>query len=329
MRLLVPSPGPPLSARPGAGVWAVGDPRLAFASTDGGANWTTSHPEQTIDPDVFRGVACSDAKHGWAVGGDTIVTTGDGGKTWTTHRQGSGFLRAVACSDSQHVWATGSQGDGNLPLVLASSDGGATWTELHVAVHGNLIRVAFVDSRHGWIVGGDENGPTSFILATTDGGAHWHVQYRAAWPIQLPGLAASDPRHAWVVGWTQGSTNRTPGLIIATTDGGVHWKTQLSGNADALLSIAFPDGRHGWATGQGGAILATKNGGKTWVAQRSGISRDLRNVTFSDVIHGWAVVDKWGLLATRNGGRSWTVVLPGEPGRMVWAVAALDAPRSK
>ena len=324
LRLLVPSPGPPLPAQTGAYVWAVGDPRFAFASTDGGATWTTSHPQKTDEPDVYRGVAFSDTRHGWAVGQRTIAASSDGGATWTTHTVATGSLHAVACTDAKHVWVVGGQGDGNLPLVLASSDGGTTWSEQHVATHCDLGSVVFVDSRHGWMVGQDVDGPWCFVLATTDGGAHWHVQYRAARTIQLAGLAASDTRHAWVAGWSQGATDSTPGLIIATTDGGAHWKTQPSGRVGALLSIAFPDARHGWATGQKGVILATRNGGKTWVAQHSGVSRDLRNATFSDLTHGWAVVDKWGLLATENGGRTWTVVLPGEPGRMVWDVAALN-----
>jgi photosystem II stability/assembly factor-like uncharacterized protein len=313
----------------------VGDPRYAFASTDGGATWTTSYPEKTLDPLLFRDVAFGDAKHGWAVGEDAIVATTNGGRTWATQRRPHEFLRAVACSGAQHVWVLGDHGYLKLPFVLASSDGGATWTERRVAAHGYLGDVVFADSRHGWIIGGDDApNASTFILATTDGGAHWHVQYRAAGSIELAGLAASDPQHAWVAGWSVTSANQAAesanqGLILVTSDGGTHWKTQLSRNAGTLLSVAFPDARHGWATGQGGIILATKNGGKTWVAQHSGLSRDLpnrdlRSVTFSDPTHGWAVVDKWGLLATENGGRTWTVVLPGKPGRMVWAVAALD-----
>jgi photosystem II stability/assembly factor-like uncharacterized protein len=335
LRSLAPTPGPPLTARPGAHVWVVGDSRLAFASADGGATWTTSHPESgEPDPPLFRSVAFSDTEHGWAVGFDTIITTSDGGRTWTTRRLATGSLRAVACSDARHVWAVGSQGDGNLALVLASNDGGATWEKQHIPAPCNLGAVAFADSRHGWILGEDSNAFQDVILATVDGGAHWHVQCRSARGMQLDGVAFSDARHGWVVGGdtvSPSASNCQPAFILATSDGGAHWRTQLAGTAtNHLLGVAVADDRRGWAVGAGGAILATRNGGKTWVTQHSGAgNRNLGHVTFSDATHGWAVVDKWGLLATENGGQTWTVVLPGGPGHMVWDVAALEASHSK
>jgi len=337
MRSLAPTPGPPLPARPGAHVWVVGAPLLAFASADGGATWATSHPETgEPDPPVFRSVAFSDAEHGWAVGFNTIIATSDGGRTWTTKRlQTSVSLYAVACSDAEHVWAVGGQGDEkNVPFMLASSDGGATWREQHVAAHCSLGAVAFADSRRGWVLGDDPYGPWAFILATADGGAHWHVQYKAARGIQFAGVVFADARHGWVVGGDTiypASRKYGPGLILATRDGGVHWQTRLTGDATTYLGgVAFPDARHGWAVGAGGVILATENGGKTWGAQHAGVGdRGLRNVTFSDLTHGWALVDKWGLLATENGGRTWTVVLPRGPGHIVWDIAALDATPTK
>jgi photosystem II stability/assembly factor-like uncharacterized protein len=335
LRSLAPTPGPPLTARPGAHIWVVGDSRLAFASADGGATWTTSHPESgEPDPPLFRSVAFGDAKHGWAVGFNTIITTSDGGRTWTTRRLATGSLRAVACVDARRVWAVGSQGDGNLPLLLASSDGGVTWREQRVATHCGLGAVAFADSRHGWVLGEDAYGPRGFIFTTTDGGASWHEQYRSARGIQLDGVAFSDTRHGWVVGGNTvypSASNHQPAFILATSDGGAHWRTQRAGTAaNHLLGVAFADDRHGWAVGAGGIIIATRNGGKTWVTQQSGAgNRNLGHVTFSDATHGWAVVDKWALLATENGGRTWTVVLPGGPGHMVWDVAALVASHSK
>jgi len=337
MRSLAPTPGPPLPARPGAHVWVVGDPLLAFASADGGATWTTSHPETgEPDPPVFRSVAFGDAEHGWAVGFNTIIATGDGGRTWTTKRlRTSVSLYAVACSDAKHVWAVGGQGaEKNVPFMLASSDGGATWTERHIAISGTLGAVAFADSRHGWVLGDDPYGPWAFILATADGGAHWHLQYKAARGIQLVRVAFADARRGWVVGGNTiypASRKYGPGLILATRDGGVHWQPQLPGDAATqLFGVAFPNARHGWAVGAGGVIISTKNGGKTWAPQHAGVGdRGLRNVTFSDLTHGWALVDKWGLVATEDGGRTWIVVLPGGPGHVVWDVAALDATPAK
>ena len=330
-RELAPTPGPPLPARPGAHVWAVGEPTDFLASANGGASWSTIHrAAQATDPLVFWDVAFADAEHGWAVGMGTIVATIDGGKTWTTQASVGGSLRAVACSDSRHIWAVGGQGDGNLSYILASSDGGLTWTEQHVAVNGHLGSVVFTDSRHGWIVGRDFGAVnmSDFILATTDGGAHWHFQYRARWPEQLGDISFPDERHGWVVASVDRPGKPTLGVILATSDGGAHWKRQWSGDDEWLIGVAFPDAMHGWVVGSHGVILATNNGGKTWATQRSGVGdRSLKRVVFTDAKHGWAIVDKWALLATENGGQTWTVVVPGWPDHitMVWSVAAFDA----
>jgi photosystem II stability/assembly factor-like uncharacterized protein len=328
---LAPTPGPRLSARTGAYVWAVGEPRYVFASANGGSTWTTIRlPSSVTKPAAFRDVTFSDARHGWAVGENTAMATCDGGQTWKTRLTlTSGFLRAVGCADARHIWAVGDQGDGSVPLVLASTDGGKTWSAQRLAVRGSLAKVVFVDQRHGWVAGRDSNSSSDFVLTSSDGGGHWRLQYRTAWPSQISGLAATDPLHAWLVGWSAGAGNRAAGWVLATSDGGDHWKAQLAGASGSLLSVDFPDASHGWVVGSEGAVFATTDGGRTWVAQRSGVNqRNLSNVTFSDATHGWAVVDKWGLLATQNGGRTWNVVLPGEPGSMVWAATAVDTDAS-
>jgi len=321
---LVPTPGARLTARSGAPVWAVGDPRYAFVSADGGSGWAAVHlPTSATRPPAYRAVAFSDDRHGWAVGDNTIVSTVDGGRTWTAHTEAAGTLYSVACGDATHVWAVGC-GGGDQPLVLASSDGGATWREQSVPLRGSLSQVVFVDPMHGWMLGWDAAArPSDYVLATADGGAHWHVVYQCSWPYGLADLTASDARHVWLAGWHDGAVNEASGFILESSDGGLRWNAQLRCSAVPLLGVAFPSARRGWAVGAKGTILATTDGGKSWVAQRSGLTdKALRRVIFSDPTHGWVVVDKWGLLATEDGGDTWTVVLPGGFGRVVWDVAA-------
>ena len=68
--------------------------------------------------------------------------------------------------DGSHGWTVGDHG-----TILATSDGGVTWTKQSSGTGKLLCGVTFPDASHGWAVGTDGT-----ILATTDGGAHWRKQ---------------------------------------------------------------------------------------------------------------------------------------------------------
>lgn len=85
-----------------------------------------------------------------------------------------------------------------------------------------------------------------------------------------------------------------------------------------LTSVAFVDGRNGWAVGHGSAVLHTTDGGESWSLQHvnSHADQPLFSVYFRDAQVGWAA-GLWSLLlATRDGGHTWTqVTLPLPPER--------------
>nr|MCU0294777.1 YCF48-related protein [Candidatus Nanopelagicales bacterium] len=78
--------------------------------------------------------------------------------TWTAQNSSGPTLFDVAFTDTSHGWAVGDGG-----TILATSDGGATWTAQSSGTTENVLYgVAFTDASHGWAVGG---GGT--ILATS------------------------------------------------------------------------------------------------------------------------------------------------------------------
>ncbi len=95
------------------------------------------------------------------------------------------------------------------------------------------------------------------------------------------------------------------GKILVTLDGGRTWKSKQSGTDVALYSIAFPDPRNGWISGQDGALLHTTDGGSTWNRQESGMVDSIFGVTFVDTNHGWAAGDRATFLKTLDGGENW------------------------
>ena len=154
-------------------------------------------------------------------------------------------------------------------LILATSDGGATWKKQASPTRDSFEGVVCVDATHAWALGADGNDDES-ILATTDGGTTWKVQQTwKMWVAGVNSMAFADTTHGWVVGGG--------GVILATTDGGKSWKTQHSGTKVNLSAVAFADDRHGLAVGntfvgadamsntfKGSTILRTTDGGATW-----------------------------------------------------------------
>ncbi len=61
-------------------------------------------------------------------------------------------------------------------ILLASEDGGASWTEVHPRIRGaGLDQIYFHDAKTGWVSGHILTVPPRdpFFLLTTDGGKHW------------------------------------------------------------------------------------------------------------------------------------------------------------
>ncbi len=328
--------GPRPPARPGAYVWVCGGPDLIVGSADGGATWQVHH--RRPDGDIMTGdlwaIAFGDAGHGWAVRRGisnptaAVLATADAGKSWSWQRPGTkgGRLLAVTATDAAHVWAVGYQrprgnGDQDRGLVLASTDGGATWTRQRLPAGLQPFRVAFADARHGWLLAGNLDHSSGYhILATSDGGAHWRVSHSTQ--LKLTGLDAVGAKECWVSG---GGYHPQSGVVIRTNDGGGHWQAQTGISSEHLLDVSFPDARHGWAVGRAGTVVATHDGGATWSAQDPGGDYALKQVSFSDSQHGWGRIGLQALLATSDGGHSWSVVKPTNEREVLTGLTTVDS----
>jgi photosystem II stability/assembly factor-like uncharacterized protein len=224
-----------------------------------------------------------------------FISTGDGSWVWQNPLPQGGILYDVDFVDATHGWAVGGGG-----LVLATSDGGATWQKRSSSARGMLHAVAFADTLHGWTAWPpDPWGSGGAVYATVDGGATWTEQPAAR---GMEDFACLDAEHVWAAGGNR---------ILYTADGGATWSERWSGPAD-LHAIFFLDATHGWAVGESGAILATTDGGLTWSRQDAGVVYgDFADVVFTDTAHGWAVGGHHsydgapGLYSTSDGGATW------------------------
>jgi photosystem II stability/assembly factor-like uncharacterized protein len=296
---------------------AVGAYHSIFRTTDGGTTWTRqANPLPTREPSVgsaedptgqaYMAVSYVDPQHATAVSNDGgVVTTTDGGASWelrqtpapnTVNATWPGNIRPTAWSyqgvsfvDRDHGYVVGHDG-----LILATADGGTTWTYRGDPRYGILRDVKFVDEFHGQTVGRVTGRPDQVrytTLGTNDGGEMWQpnlAKEQDESVLNMTAVAVTVPMHAIAVG--------EGGRIFVTFDEGKTWRIRRSGTNETLNDVAFADRRRGVAVGtvnfQGDVrsiVLATNNGGEGWTAFPQPEIGTLTAVSFASPSAAYAV----------------------------------------
>jgi photosystem II stability/assembly factor-like uncharacterized protein len=197
-----------------------------------------------------------------------ILHTGDGGQNWVQlNSPGLSVVQQLAFPDAQHGWVlatTDAAGNNTRCAVMATADGGQTWTQQwtgELQQGGRAYQMQFLDTSNGFALIGDT------LIATMDGGANW-VQRPIA--QGMSGFSFSNS----LIGWAVGANS-----IWHTTDGGVTWHSQRT-IPDKIKSefpddggvVTFVSPNAGWALIQGESsmqqtsklVLHTNDGGSTW-----------------------------------------------------------------
>lgn len=237
--------------------WIVGDKGLCLASDDGGKRWSAQATGSTA---TLRSVRFNDAQHGFACGdGDaaaprasghmvmgrapnsgSLLSTSDGGKTWSQQWITNSFeiwcveTSAAPTLQAGNGWDPHLDGD-----ILRSADGGKTWTERRAFRALSDIRA--VDKQR-WIAVGS---PVSvgFTGAPKD-----------------PLLDAKACR------------------ALYSRDGGKTWSPSKGSDGSTCLRGLFARKGLALAVGDGGAILRSEDDGETWTAVKAEVPADLRAV---------------------------------------------------
>lgn len=262
-----------------------------FVSEDNGTTWRATNYHGASR----RAVAFWDGRHGVVVGDDgDIVTTSDGGDTWTFRFSGTnGILYDVAYLDSLTVFAVGGAAGG---VVLRSTDGGVSWSQLMntgVGFAGTAI-----DITSGVVRVSDSSRK---LRASTDGGDTWSEVGTTA-----KELVAIDFFDA-VFGIAAGDD----GLVYLTSNGGVDWNEFSNGLDEPINAVSRAARNDLWAVGDNGALFRYTGG--EWRALHAGVHMNLRDVSFANADVGMAV-GQWyqgdlipvcGFMRTADGGRNW------------------------
>ncbi len=237
-----------------------------FKTTNGGVSWTQL--PAFVDNGPFGGnnqqflamtehhLYFTDATHGISVGRNNInnfeeiVTTSDGGATWTiahyVNPNTSAFqttelrLRRVVRTTGGVYIAVGYRG-----RILTSNDDGATWSVKTSNTSANLESISFYDATHAAAVG------EKVILTTTDGGNTWTARQSPYHLTQIHTVSST----VWLA-------TTVDGLIVRSQDAGLTWM-ELYGPVGPFTSMKFITSQLGFITASN-VVYKTTDGGTTF-----------------------------------------------------------------
>ncbi|MDY0248839.1 MAG: YCF48-related protein [Pseudomonas sp.] len=228
--------------------------------------------------------------------GKRLVAVGDRGHILYSDDEGTQWLQArvptqqlltaVYFIDDRYGWAVGHDA-----LILATRDGGATWTRQFddIERESPLLDIWFKDRNTGYAV-----GAYGAFLETTNGGQDWQDigdRLDNEEGYHLNAISAVTGAGLFIVG--------EMGSMFRSTDGGASWETVDSPYEGSLFGIV--SGRkadHLIVYGLRGHIFRSTNLGETWSATE--VHTDSGNLQFG--LADGSLLDNGDLLVVGHGG---------------------------
>ena len=257
-----------------------------YRTADRGENWTASafnyQSSQIKYLDALHGYAMIGLGAGAGSMAIAVVTTNDGGATWTQvfHNDPTiagandslplgGMKNGVTYRDTTHAWLTGAKPQDGFVYIYRSIDGGANWAQQGLALPAGM-ESAMVILRSpefygtsnallfSWLMTPADN--LAYVYRSADGGESW----TAGTPIPpARSITSSDASNIW--SWHETG-------LYHSTDGGVSWallSPGLPGGSDSVI-LDFVSGGYGWALLRDGddttpdVLMGTTDGGQNW-----------------------------------------------------------------
>ncbi len=287
---------------------AVGSRGTVMLSNDGGLQWEISHEVAGISSALIR-LSFPHNEVGFALTREHIIKSVDGGKTWDTVYNAPGiWLNDLSFTSISHGWAVGDEG-----LVLRTTDGGDTWTDLSWDTSRQLSSVYFRTESNGWI------GAVGVIFRTNNGGLSW-TETSPIFYNTFERIDFIDNQTGYSSGWNG---------LYKTINGGDTWRhcpLRISqGYSSQYQDFHFINGNLGWMVGSQAVVDHTKDGGETMLQQRGGIHPTyiLHTVEFADSKTGWAAGTYGRIIHTTTGGTNWEYLSQG-PRNDLYAIQISD-----
>ncbi len=236
--------------RAGTRMVAVGEYGNVILSDNDGKTWRQA--KKVPSTITLTSVFFIDDKTGWTVGHDTLVlTTNDGGETWTKQFGGGesdNALLSVYFKDAQHGWAVGA-----FNYTIETTDGGKTWVERKTLVPPSATAAAAAPAA----APAEDFDPTA--PKKTVPGAGPADPYAAATGDEnhLNSMFAGPDANTLFVA-------AEAGAVYRSLNGGTTWEKVLSGYIGSFWGgLTAKDGTI-YVTGMRGNIWTSKDKGATW-----------------------------------------------------------------
>jgi photosystem II stability/assembly factor-like uncharacterized protein len=178
--------------------------------------------------------------HDLATGATAIYKSTDAGRTWRA-TGGAASASPSCCWDSMDALAVDSQNPQTLyaavgGIVLATTNGGATWQSMSNGLPTNGVTSLAADPRRSGTVyasmeiphtyktkAGDVEKPTGAIYKTTDGGQTWSEIF-SGFGIERVAVDPARPSTLYAAGWAgRDPTHPHSFRLLRSTDGGHSW----------------------------------------------------------------------------------------------------------
>jgi photosystem II stability/assembly factor-like uncharacterized protein len=213
-----------------------------FKTSDGGVSWAPV----ALPPADLRAIHFADPLHAFAIGPNTLLSSADGGSTWTSQAIGRGnSFNSIDCANATSCVMTVTAGD----HLVRTADGGATAsvttpssTAIFGAAYSSPTRVVGVGQGGTIVVSND--GGVNFASASSDiGGFYTRLRTGPAGLVYAPGAN---------------------GLLALSSNGGASWTTLATQTSASLIDASFASPQVGYALDANGGLQLTSNGGASW-----------------------------------------------------------------
>ncbi len=287
-------------------------------------------PQQVPPPSPAAYLHMTTATSGFAVYGNDLLRTVDGGRTWadvTPAGVALGYLSSEAGLPQEPAWFYGQSDvwivvpNGGQSTIYRSTDAGASWNRSALAISG-VRELDFVNPSDGYALAGFNT-----LYRTEDGASMWQVVSASGLPQGTDGIGFQTPAIGWATTQDEG---RTP--VLMTRDGGATWgggrvPALPVAKGDALMGMVpaiFPGGSGviglvDWITRRlyfltsqrskaAWAVSTPIAGGKPFTPPLYSFSSATQGIAWMGV----------SLKVTRDGGRRWTTLPLPQPLQDFW-----------
>jgi photosystem II stability/assembly factor-like uncharacterized protein len=281
-------------------------------SSNGGDTWYQQFASTEF---AFNSIYIVDANNVYAVGGNKIYKTTNGGTNWINISPNlpDRNYNSLWFLDSQTGVVVGSYYDGTIDrgIILRTTNAGTSWDVTIVNEFNFIYDLQFLDDTHGYFRANHDT--TNYICKTVDMLASWTIT--SQYPYSITSYQYIDNNNAYaIMGDSIASAN-----IMKSTDGGnswlkiqsIHfWSNKVYFTVDRVGFILC---NIGIGRGGGGGVLYSCTDGTNWIIDKFYYAF-LNNVNFINKNKGFIFCgynpglhsqDVGHIFSTLDGGESW------------------------